>query len=69
VIDPYAVYQSNNLFHYAVWYNNIEFVRNLVRRRLWDDSTNHDGETPLDIARRMKHAEIIQLVSEAGLAK
>jgi len=69
VINPCAVYQSNNLFHYAVWYNNIEFVRDLVSRGLWDYSTNHDGETPLDIARRMKHNEIIKLVTDAGLAK
>jgi len=69
VIDPYAVYQSNNLFHYAVWYNNIEFVRDLLNRGLWDYSTNHAGETPLDIARRMGHREIIRLVEEAGLAK
>ena len=69
VIDPYAVYQNNNLFHYAAWYNNVEFVRDLVSRGLWDYSPNQDGETPLDIARRMGHVEIVRLVEEAGLAK
>jgi ankyrin repeat protein len=69
VIDPYAVYQNNNLFHYAAWYNNIEFVRDMVSRGLWDYSTNHAGETPLEIAQRMGHTEIVKLVKEAGLAK
>lgn len=68
VVDPYKVFQSNNLFHYAVWFNNIEFVRELVDRGLWDDSTNHDGETPLQIAERMGRQEIIDIVTEAGLA-
>lgn len=68
VIDPYEVFQSNNLFHYGVWFNNVDFIRDVVERGLWDDSTNHDGETPMDIAERMDHQEIIDIVTEAGLA-
>lgn len=69
VIDPYAVYQGYNLFHYACWYGNVEFVQELLDRGLWDDTPNPAGYTPLDLAREYGHQEIIDLVEEAGLAE
>ncbi len=67
LINPYEVYQGNNLFHYACWHNNINFVKELLARGMWDSTPNSDGDTPLDFAREFGNQDIIDLVVSAGL--
>ena len=67
VIDPYAVYQNNNLFHYAVMANNVDFVQDLVDRGLWDESLNHEGKTPLEMAQEGGREEILEILRKARI--
>lgn len=67
LIDPYDVYQGYNLFHYAVWQNNPDFVKSLLDRNLWDYSETSEGETPFDMAVRLERQEIIDLLNDAGI--
>ena len=69
LIDPYVMYQENNLFHYACWQNNINFVKELLARGLWDHTPNPAGDTPLDLAREFRNQEIIDLVEAAGFGE
>ncbi|MGI5173563.1 ankyrin repeat domain-containing protein [Treponema sp. OMZ 840] len=69
VTGEYAMFEGNNLFHYACRYNNINFVKELLERGLWDHTSNPDGDTPLDLAKKFGYQEIIHLVEKAGLGK
>ncbi len=58
--------RKNEAFHLAIPHKDVAIVRELLRANANFNVLNASGDTPLDIAMRMRAKKIIQLLKECG---
>ncbi|KAM8791485.1 LOW QUALITY PROTEIN: arf-GAP with SH3 domain, ANK repeat and PH domain-containing protein 3 [Rhynchonycteris naso] len=56
---------GNSALHYAALYNQPDCLKLLLKGRASVGSVNEDGETALDIARKKRHKECVELLEQA----
>ncbi|XP_063167863.1 arf-GAP with SH3 domain, ANK repeat and PH domain-containing protein 3 isoform X2 [Candoia aspera] len=56
---------GNTALHYGVQYNQPNCIKLLLKGKASTNAVNATGETPLDMARRFKHAECKDLLEQA----
>uniref|UniRef100_A0A3Q2VKE2 ArfGAP with SH3 domain, ankyrin repeat and PH domain 2b n=1 Tax=Haplochromis burtoni TaxID=8153 RepID=A0A3Q2VKE2_HAPBU len=61
--------RGNTALHYCCLTNNSECLKLLLRGKASVSITNDAGETPLDIAKRMRHKECEELLTQAQTGK
>ncbi|XP_037541920.1 arf-GAP with SH3 domain, ANK repeat and PH domain-containing protein 2b [Nematolebias whitei] len=61
--------KGSTALHYCCLLNNSECLKLLLRGKASVSSTNEAGETPLDIARRLQHAQCEELLTQAQTGK
>ncbi|XP_047248811.1 arf-GAP with SH3 domain, ANK repeat and PH domain-containing protein 2a isoform X1 [Girardinichthys multiradiatus] len=61
--------KGSTALHYCCLTDNSECLKLLLRGKASIDIANEAGETPLDIARRLKHAQCEELLSQALAGK
>ncbi|KAM9701297.1 LOW QUALITY PROTEIN: arf-GAP with SH3 domain, ANK repeat and PH domain-containing protein 2-like [Menidia menidia] len=61
--------RGSTALHYCCLTDNLECLKLLLRGRASTSIPNDSGETPLDIARRLKHAHCEELLTQAQTGK
>ena len=62
-IDAQGFYNGYTALHDAVWQNNIKGVKLLVNAGARLDIKGKKGDTPLDLAKKSGHKEIVAILS------
>ncbi|XP_072836362.2 arf-GAP with SH3 domain, ANK repeat and PH domain-containing protein 3 [Pogona vitticeps] len=57
--------EGNTALHYAAQYNQLNCIKLLLKGKASIHAVNAAGETPLDVARKYKHAECEDLLEQA----
>ncbi|XP_074803780.1 arf-GAP with SH3 domain, ANK repeat and PH domain-containing protein 2 isoform X4 [Natator depressus] len=58
-------YKGSTALHYCCWTDNVECLKLLLRGKASIEIANEAGETPLDIAKRLKHTHCEELLTQA----
>eukprot|EP00668_Euglena_longa_P015242 GGOE01019298.1.p2 GENE.GGOE01019298.1~~GGOE01019298.1.p2 ORF type:complete len:197 (+),score=52.33 GGOE01019298.1:265-855(+) len=65
--DPKVVdNDGNSLLHYAAGYGHVQTTFYFLQCGLPVNSLNSTGETPLDLAMRNSHAQVVQVLKDRG---
>lgn len=63
-LDNQAPYNGYTALHDAAWHGNVEAAKELLKAGARQDLRGHDGNLPIDLARKYGYDEIIELLTK-----